>query len=173
MTAATTTRAAKTQVAKAIEKARVSSTGSAAYSLGKNMGAAAKRLTAEDTDSTHRAYVKANDARKEEIRNDYCIGYMQAFLAVSRDVAETVWSQKRTERSAPHQRGADAAQKSFRFHIVRPEGGKGAGAKAKVRVPSEFKAKAIMFIEREWETCNAASLKECAALLLAMAKSMK
>lgn len=175
MTQATATRTARNAAKatdKVIEQARVSSSGSLAFKVGQSMGETMKRITSLDTNAVHKAYAKAKGEAQKTIRNDYVIGYMKAYLGVTQDVAATIWNQKRTERSVVHQRAADAAQKSFRFHVIRPEG-KGAGAAAPVRVTTEFKVAATKFIESQYEEMNRASVLEAIKLLQAMAKRLK
>lgn len=88
--------------------------------LGKAVGSHdAKQVTLEESAWAHKAYVKASDEVKKEMRAEFVLAYTMARISCSRDFAETVLAQKRTERSAVNEKAVNAAGQKFTYHVSR------------------------------------------------------
>lgn len=163
---ATTTRARTTKA--------TTSTTSVFTALGKSLGGQMKAITALDTESAHAAYTKASEAKQAVMKNEFVVAYVAAYLGVSHGVAETIVGQTRKEREEAdpaRERAVNGANKMFAYHVAR-KGGKAAGAKAKVRVPSVFRDSAEKFVKANFGDFDKANIRQAVKLLNAIAAKM-
>lgn len=172
---ATTTRNVKSQATRAVNTAKQSARSGVFSALGRELGTQMKRVSALDTEGAHKQYTKASEAKRIEMKGEFAIAYVAAYLGCTSQLAETIYGQTRAERNdvdANRERAVNGANKMFAFHVVR-SGGKVAGDNKRVSVSTDFKMAAIEFVETFYEEANAAAIGEVIKQLQALKKRIK
>lgn len=102
------------------------------------------RLTLEASLPLHKAYVAATPEQRTDLRQRAVLNYVMGKLHITREKAEKIIEQSRSQRSAEHERAVNAASKKAAHHLVRDFKADHAKAESKVVRVNASKVKAII-----------------------------
>lgn len=83
-----------------------------AFSLGSS-----DRVARASTLPVARAYMKADDEGKAQMRRDWCISYVSGNLSVKLAKAEAIIDTPRDDRTDAQQQSYDRARHQFKYHV--------------------------------------------------------